>query len=167
MTVTKVERDLDRLSLVLTAEFDVAVERVWELWADPRKLEQWWGPPTYPATVEEHHLAPGGSVTYFMTGPEGDKYRGWWQVIAVEPPTSLEFVDGFADDAGNPLEDMPTNTTHMLLAEHEGGTRMELRSQFESLEQMEKLLEMGMDEGLRQAVEQMDAILAGAVVPGR
>jgi uncharacterized protein YndB with AHSA1/START domain len=167
MTVTKVERDLDRLSLVLTAEFDVAVERVWELWADPRKLEQWWGPPMYPATVEEHHLTPGGSVTYFMTGPEGDKYRGWWEVIAVDPPTSLEFLDGFADDDGNRSDQMPTSTTHMRLIRLEGATRMELRSQFESLEQMEKLLEMGMDEGLRQAVAQMDGILAGAVVPGR
>jgi len=51
MTVTSVDKDLDDLTLTLTADFDAPIERVWELWADPRKLERWWGPPEYPATV--------------------------------------------------------------------------------------------------------------------
>ncbi len=50
MTVTTVDTDLDARTLTLVAEFDAPVERVWELWADPRKLERWWGPPGYPAT---------------------------------------------------------------------------------------------------------------------
>ena len=58
------------------AEFDAPIERVWQLWADPRQLERWWGPPSHPATVERHDLTPGGDVTYFMTGPEGEKHRG-------------------------------------------------------------------------------------------
>ena len=46
--------------MTITAEFDATVERSWQLWADPRQLERWWGPPTYPATVVEHDLVPGG-----------------------------------------------------------------------------------------------------------
>ena len=48
------------------------IARVWALWADPRKLERWWGPPTFPATVLEHDLRPGGKVSYYMTSPEGE-----------------------------------------------------------------------------------------------
>jgi uncharacterized protein YndB with AHSA1/START domain len=55
---------------------------------------------------------------------------------------------------------MPTSTVYMQLTEHDGGTRMELRSVFESLEQMEQLLDMGAAEGLAQAVGQMDTLLA-------
>ena len=51
MTVTAVRKDPQALSLTLDAEFDASSERVWRLWADPRQLERWWGPPTYPATV--------------------------------------------------------------------------------------------------------------------
>ncbi|GAB2720571.1 SRPBCC family protein [Streptomyces bullii] len=160
MTVTSVDKDLDRLTLTLVADFAAPVERVWQLWADPRQLERWWGPPTYPATVEEHDLTPGGEVTYFMTSPEGEKYRGWWRVTAVEPPTSLEFVDGFADQEGKPSEAMPTTTARVRLTAHDGGTRMELRSVFESREDMERLADMGMVEGLQQAVGQIDALLA-------
>jgi uncharacterized protein YndB with AHSA1/START domain len=161
MSVTSVQKDFDRLTLTVVADFDASPERVWQLWADPRKLERWWGPPSYPATVELYDLAPGGDISYFMTGPEGEKYHGWWRVTAVNPPKSLEFQDGFADQEGNPAADMPTTTVHMQLTEQGSGTRMELRTVFDSREEMERLDGMGMTEGMREAVGQMDSLLAG------
>jgi uncharacterized protein YndB with AHSA1/START domain len=159
MSVTSVEKDLDNLTMTLVADFAAPAERVWELWADPRQLERWWGPPTYPATFEQHDLTPGGEVRYFMTGPEGDKHHGWWRIAAVEAPRALEFSDGFADEEGKPNPEMPVTSVAMRLSDRDGGTRMELRSTCASREQMEKLLEMGMDQGLREAVGQMDALL--------
>jgi uncharacterized protein YndB with AHSA1/START domain len=159
MTVTSTDKDFDNLTITLVADFEAPIERVWDLWADPRKLERWWGPPTYPATFEKHDLSPGGEVTYFMTGPEGDTHRGWWRVTSVDPPTSLEFTDGFADDEGEPKEDMPITAVQIQLADHDGGTRMEIRSSFDSREQMQELVDMGAVEGLQQSVGQMDALL--------
>ncbi|MFB7091278.1 SRPBCC domain-containing protein [Streptomyces sp. NPDC056296] len=161
MSVTSLDKDLDTLTFTLIADFAAPVERVWQLWSDPRQLERWWGPPTYPATVEEYDLTPGGDVTYFMTGPEGDKHRGWWRITSVDAPTSLEFTDGFSDADGVPSADMPTTTTRVTLTERDGGTRMEMRSAFDTREQMEQLAKMGMEEGLREAVGQMDGLLAG------
>ncbi|OOC55370.1 MULTISPECIES: SRPBCC family protein [Nocardiopsis] len=160
MSVTSIDKDFENLTLTLVADFSAPVEGVWRLWADPRRLEQWWGPPSYPATVEEHDLSPGGGVTYFMTGPEGDRHHGWWRVVSADPPTSLEFVDGFSDQDGNPSADMPSTTARVEITEHGDGTRMVLRSVFASLEQMEQLARMGMVEGLEQSVGQMDALLA-------
>jgi uncharacterized protein YndB with AHSA1/START domain len=159
MSVTSVDKDFDSLTLTLIADFDAPIERVWELWADPRKLERWWGPPGYPATVEDHDLTTGGDVTYFMTGPEGDRHRGWWRITSVDPPSSLEFEDGFANEDGTPNTELPVNAVHMRLTERDGGTRMELRSVFATREQMEQVLNMGMEEGLKQSVGQMDALL--------
>jgi uncharacterized protein YndB with AHSA1/START domain len=164
MTVIHLDTDLDAHVLTLVAEFDAPIERVWELWADPRKLERWWGPPGYPSTFEQHDLTSGGRVTYFMTGPDGDTPRGWWRITAVEPPRSLEFEDGFADQDGQPVADMPTTHVRMTLTEERGGTRMELRSAFESREAMQQLVDMGMTEGLQQSVGQMDALLAPKAV---
>jgi uncharacterized protein YndB with AHSA1/START domain len=160
MSVTSVDTNTDQLTLTLIADFDAPRERVWELWADPRKIERWWGPPGYPATFDQHDLSAGGKVNYYMTSPEGDKYHGYWDVTAADPPSSLEFTDGFADSEGNPASDMPTTESSMTLTEREGGTRMEMRSTFESEEAMQKMVEMGMVEGLREAVGQMDALLA-------
>ena len=87
MTVTAVQKDTDKLTLDLAAEFDATPERIWQLWADPRQLERWWGPPTYPATFTEHDLTPGAHVAYFMTGPTGDQPHGWWKILEVDPPS--------------------------------------------------------------------------------
>ncbi|CAN5695583.1 SRPBCC domain-containing protein [soil metagenome] len=160
MTVTNVHKDPDALSMTITADFAVPVERAWELWADPRQLERWWGPPSHPATVVDHDLTPGGSVTYFMTGPEGEKYRGWWTVLAVNGPRSLQFQDGFADEDGNPNHELPVTTTDVELGEHDDGTRMVITSRFPSAEAMEQSLAMGMEEGITAALGQIDAILA-------
>ena len=161
MSVISVEKDSDSLSLILVADFDAPIERVWQLWADPRQLERWWGPPTHPATVEKHDLAIGGEVTYFMTGPGGEKSRGWWRVTSVNPPTTLEFNDGFANEDGTPNVQMPTTAVRMRLAEHDGGTRMELRFIFESREHMQRLERWGAFEVFPLSVGQMDPLLAG------
>ena len=158
MSITSVDTDHDNLAITLIADFDAPIEQVWDLWSDPRKLERWWGPPTYPATFEKHDLTPGGEVTYFMSGPEGDT-RGMWRVTAVDPPTSLEFTDAFAATDGTPIADMPVSRVRVRLTERDGGTRMEMHSTFESREDMEKLVSMGVVEGLQQAVGQMDALL--------
>jgi uncharacterized protein YndB with AHSA1/START domain len=160
MSVTHVDKDFDNLTLTVVADFDAPIERVWQLWADPRQLERWWGPPSHPATVEKHDLTPGGEVTYFMTGPAGEKSRGWWRVTSVDPPKSLEFVDGFADRDGTPRAEMPTTTVRVRLTGHEGGTRMEMRSVFGSTEHMQRLDRMGAIEVFQQTVGQMDALLA-------
>jgi uncharacterized protein YndB with AHSA1/START domain len=161
VSVTSVDKNVDDLTLTLVADFDAPVERVWRLWADPRLLEGWWGPPSHPATVEEHDLTPGGTVTYVMTGPGRERSRWSWRVTAVDPPHSLDFVDGLADHEGTPAADVPTTTVRVRLTEHEGGTRMRVRSFFDSLEQMEQLVRMGAPEAFVEAVGQMDALLAG------
>jgi uncharacterized protein YndB with AHSA1/START domain len=160
MSVTSVDTDYDNLTITLIADFTAPIDRVWELWSDPRKLERWIGPPSYPATVEKHDLAPGGEIVFFMTDPEGDKSRGIWRITAVDPPTSLEFTDLFANGDGTPVADLPVSTVTVQLAEDDGGTRMEMRYMLESREDLEKLLGTGVEEGLRGAVGQMDALLA-------
>ena len=159
MSVTSVDKDYENLTITLVSEFDAPIERVWELWADPRKLERWWGPPTYPATFEKHDLSPGGEMAYYMTGPDGEQPHGWWRIESVDPPASLEFTDGFADENGTPNDDMPVIRIRVELTERDGGTRMQTRSTFESREEMDKLVEMGMVEGMREAAGQMDALL--------
>jgi len=86
MTVITSSKDVEALTLTVVAEFDAKVERIWELWEDPRQLEQWWGPPGWPATFEQHSLVVGGRSNYFMSGPAGEKARGWWRIVDIDAP---------------------------------------------------------------------------------
>lgn len=162
MAVIDVDKNPENLSMTVVSEYDAPVERVWQIWADPRQLETWWGPPTWPATVVEHSLEPGGRVFYFMTGPEGGKAHGWWRIVSAAPPHSLVFEDGFADAEGNEDATMPSMVLTLLLEDRPGGgTRMSVETKFPSIEAMEQLVAMGMIEGMSSAMGQIDALLAG------
>jgi uncharacterized protein YndB with AHSA1/START domain len=164
MTVSSIEKDAKATTVTITAAFDAPIERVWQLVANPRQLERWWGLPTHPATVIDHDLTPGGRVTYFLTGPEGDQSRGWWRVLDVEAPHSLEFEDGFGDDTVNPD---PMMTIRISLNEQsDGGTGMALATTFPSPETMEMIIAMmGGEESMSLSVGQIDELLQVEITP--
>src|SRR5688572_20718401 len=92
---------------------------------------------------------------------EGDQPRGFWDVDEVQPPHRLVFRDGFANEDGTPNTELPTMTARVTIQDIGGGkTRMSIESEFPTVEAMEQLAAMGMEEGLTQAVGQIDAILA-------
>ncbi|HKZ15787.1 MAG TPA: SRPBCC domain-containing protein [Solirubrobacterales bacterium] len=159
MPVTEVSKDLDALTMTITAEFDGGAERIWEMWSDPRQLERWWGPPSFPATFVDHDLSVGGRAAYFMTGPEGEKFHGWWRIEEVEPPTRLRFEDGFADDEGKPNDELPKTIATVTIAEADGTTTMSIESKFSGREAMEQVIEMGAEQGMTEALGQIDALL--------
>ena len=161
MTVTAVRKDPESLTMTLDAEFDATPDRVWQLWADPRQLERWWGPPTYPATFTKHDLSPGSRVEYHRTGPEGDQPKGYWDILEVDAPHRLVVRDGFANDDGTPNDAFPAGEMRVTIEEAgPGRTRMSIANIFPSAEAMEQLLAMGQEEGMTQAMGQIDAILA-------
>ena len=159
MTVISTSADRENLEMTVVAEFEAPVEKVWEVWEDPRKLEQWWGPPTWPATFHEYDFTEGGQAKYYMTGPEGEKAPGYWRFQVIEQARTIKFLDGFAAEDGSPDEDMPNMVMTMTLDEEQGRTRMTTVTKFNSLEDLEQLLEMGMEEGIREAMGQIDALL--------
>lgn len=162
MSIVSSTQDLEGLTFTIVAELAAPPARVWQVWSDPRQLEQWWGPPTWPATFEEHEVVVGGGSRYYMTGPEGEKARGWWRVVALDEPRILEFDDGFSDESGEPNAAMPTIRALVELEEIAAGTRMTVTSRFATVEQMEQMVAMGMVEGMTLAMGQIDGLLAGA-----
>src|SRR3990172_6004314 len=95
-----------------------------------------------------------------MTGPAGDRYRGWWRITSCDAPAELVFEDGFADETGAPDSTMPVTMTRVSLVPREGGgTAMVIESTFASAEAMERLVAMGVVEGLSAALAQTDALL--------
>jgi uncharacterized protein YndB with AHSA1/START domain len=160
MPVIDITKDLDQRRLTITAQFAAPVERVWALYADPRQLEKVWGPPTFPATFVEHSLTVGSRSRYYMTSPEGEKFGGWWVITDVDEPTSFAFDDGFADADLNPAPDLPVSHNVYAFADTAGGTLATFTSSYDSAEDLQKVLEMGMEEGATLAINQIDDFLA-------
>lgn len=163
MTVTSVEKDLVALTMTVTATLDATVERAWQLWADPRQFEQWWGPPGYPPTVVEHDLRAGGRIAFHMTGDGGERHDSTWAVIAADPPERLELRDADVDGDGRPTDGNAMTAMIVTFAEGDGGGAvMVVRTHFDSLEGMEQVLAMGIEEGMRMVLSQIDSLLTGS-----
>ncbi len=160
MPVTDITHDLETLTLTITAQFAAPVERSWDIYADPRQLEKVWGPPEYPATVVDHSLTPGGRVTYYMTGPEGDRHYGYWSVLEVDQPRSFSYEDGFAHEDFSPNTDLPVSTSVSTFTAQDGGTRAVYVTTFASREGLQTVLDMGVEEGSRTAIDQIDGLVA-------
>jgi uncharacterized protein YndB with AHSA1/START domain len=163
MTVISSSTNADELTLDLVAEFDATPEQVWAVWEDPRKLERWWGPPTYPATFTRHEFEVGGQSRYHMTGPGGDKHFGWWRIDVLDGQRHIEFANGLAGDDGEPVPGLAPAGGIVELEQTGSGTRMLVRTRFVDVEQMERMLGMGMQEGMGLAIGQIDALLRAPV----
>ncbi len=160
MPVTHVSHDLETLTLTITAEFAAPVGRIWDLYADPRQLEQVWGPPSHPATFVDHRLEVGARSTYYMTGPRGEKYCGYWVVTRADAPNRFEFDDGFADAEFKPNPAMPVSKNVFRFEAVGSGTRATYTGTYATREALQQILAMGTVEGATSAINQIDAMLA-------
>lgn len=159
MPVTSVTTEPEELTMTLVAEFPVPVERLWRAFADPRKLERFWGPPGYPATFDTYDLRPGGTSHYWMTSPQGERFHGRWDFVEVEEPNRIVVLDSFADAQGEVDPAIPTGRMTLTFESTPGGSRFTAVSASQTAEALEQVLAMGQAEGMRMAMDQLDAVL--------
>lgn len=160
MPVTSVEKDLDAITMTVVADFAATRERLWEAYTDPRQIERFWGPVEWPATFTRHDVFPGGRSEYHMTGPDGERSAGFWEFLAVDDGKFFEVRDGFADPDGEENAEMPSMRMTFSFQDTEHGSRLVTTTHFASLEELEQLVEMGMEEGMRSAMGQIDDVVA-------
>lgn len=161
MPVLRTEQHPAANSLTFVAEWAAPVERVWQLYTDLRQLERVWGPPGYPATFEGERLVPGERVSYFMTGPNGERYPGYWDVLELDEPSKIVVRDGFAEEDGTPQEGSPLATMTIAFAPTASGTRATYDTAYGTPEELARVLEMGAIEGTTLALNQIDDALKG------
>ena len=160
MPLTNVSNDPAAKTITLTAELAAPVDRAWQLYADPRQLEQWWNPPGYPLTITDHNLSVGGMVRAHVTTPAGQKANAYWRITAVDAPRSMAWEDGFLDDQLEPNPAIPPTTMRLTLADRDGGgTLMTIVVGFLSAESMQEYLDMDIEEQMRVTLDQADALL--------
>jgi uncharacterized protein YndB with AHSA1/START domain len=160
MPITNIQSDPAALTLTIVADYPVSVERLWEAYADPRQLERFWGPVEYPATFLRHDMAVGGESHYYMTGPDGTQHHGWWRFLAIEPNRRLELEDGFAHGDATKNDGLPVMRMIFNFESTKSGSRFTGVTHFPSLAEMEQMVQMGMMEGTKSAMSQIDAVLA-------
>jgi uncharacterized protein YndB with AHSA1/START domain len=155
-------RDEKNARLTIERLFPATPARLWEALTTPAILDQWWAPKPWKSKTIRMDFRVGGQWLYAMQGPEGETHYGLMEYLAIEPNRRYEAADVFCDAEGNPVPSLPRQVFMNSLNPEGKQTKLVTVVQYTSAEDMNRILEMGMQEGITMAYEQLDALLAGS-----
>ena len=157
---TTISKDLANRKLLVEREFDAPVEKVWKAWTDSNLLDQWWAPKPWKANTKSMDFREGGFWLYYMEGPEGEKHYARADYKSIDPNRSFALEDMFCDENGNKVGDMPSMRWDARFSPTETGTKVEIEITFDSIADLDKIVEMGFKEGFTAAHANLDELLA-------
>lgn len=140
-------------------EFDAAVDMVWSAWTESELLDQWWAPKPWKAKTKSIDFKEGGCWLYAMISPAGEMHWSRADFKEITPKERFTSLEAFCDENGNVNHDLPTSLWENLFVEHEDSATVITVISFDTLSNLEKIVEMGFEEGFRSALANLDDIL--------
>ena len=145
-------------TVFITREFDAELPLVWDAFTKQEILDQWWAPKPWSSKTKVMDFEPGGRRFYAMVSPEGDEHWSLQQYISVTPKTNFKYLNSFADKDANP--ELPGSDWYLSFSEENEKTKVSITIKNDSLERMEKMIEMGFQGGFTMTLDYLDELLA-------
>jgi uncharacterized protein YndB with AHSA1/START domain len=155
------KKDKASKKIRVTREFDAPVEKVWSTWTQPAYLDEWWAPKPWKTNTQSMDFNKGGKWLYYMQGPDGSKHYCRVDYHSITPNKGFEGQDAFCDEQGNINNDFPSMHWKVDFIPAGDTTKVEVEITFRSDADMEKIIEMGFEEGFAAAHKNLDELLAG------
>ena len=149
--------DKSTKSVLVEKEFDAELSLVWDAFTKKEILDQWWAPKPYASKTKYMDFKVGGRRFYAMVSPEGQEN---WQIqdyTSISPKTNFKFFSVFADKDENPF--LPGSNWDLNFSENNGITKVSITIHNDSLERMEKMIEMGFKEGFTMTLNELENLL--------
>lgn len=160
MSESQLTKDEAKARLTIARAFPAEPARVWRYLSEPALLDQWWAPAPWKTATVHMDFRVGGYWLYAMNGPQGEQHFGRMDYLEIVPEQRYKAADVFCDAEGKAIESLPRQTFENTLTAAVGSTRLVTVVQYASAEDMHRILEMGMQQGITTAYEQLDALLA-------
>jgi len=143
----------------ITKEFAFELSLVWDAYTKPELLDQWWAPKPLTSRTKVMDFRVGGRRFYAMVSPDGQEL-GWaiQKYTSITPKTNFKLFNAFADEDENP--ELPGSDWDLNFSEQDGTTKVSISIYNESLERLEKGLEMGFKEGTMSQLDNLEDLLA-------
>ena len=162
---TEVIKNFKARSIIVSREFDAPIDKVWQAYTDGKVLDQWWGPSPWRAETKKMNFKPGGYWLYAMVSPEGQKHWARMNYIAINPLKNFEMEDGFCDEEGNLNSELPVSRGSMIFSKTANGTRVEFKMTYATEADVQKIVEMGFEQGITICLDQLEQLLKIQFVP--
>ena len=145
-------------TVTITKEFAFERSLVWDAYTKPEILDQWWAPKPYSSKTKAMNFEVGGRRFYAMVSPEGDERWSVQKYKSITPKTNFKFFNAFADKDEN-LQ-LPGSDWDLNFSERDGKTKVSISIYNESLERLERMIELGTIEGMKMQLKNLEELLA-------
>lgn len=142
----------------VTREFDAPLSLVWDAFTKKEILDQWWAPKPFMSKTKAMDFKVGGRRFYAMVSPEGGEHWAIQKYTSISPKTNFKFLNAFADKDENPA--LPGSDWDLSFSEKDGITKVSIAIYNDSLERMEKMIEMGFKEGFTATLNYLGELLS-------
>ncbi|WP_421798246.1 SRPBCC family protein [Haliscomenobacter sp.] len=144
-------------TVYITREFDAELSLVWDAFTKAEILDQWVAPKPWTSRTKHMNFEVGGRRFYAMVSPEGQELWAIQKYTSISPKTNFKLFNAFADQDENPQ--LPGSDWDYTFSEQNGKTTLRVTIFNESLERMEKMIEMGFKEGFTVTLNQLIDVL--------
>lgn len=138
-------------------EFNAALPLVWDAFTKQEILDQWWAPKPWMSRTKYMDFKVGGKRFYAMVSPEGQEHYSLQEYKSITPQRNFTMLNAFADEHENPQ--LPGSDWDLTFSEHDGTTKVSIVIKNDSLERMEKMIEMGFQGGFTMTLNSLDNLL--------
>lgn len=150
--------DKAKKTVYIVREFDAGLSLVWDAFTKAEILDQWVAPKPLTSKTKYMDFKVGGRRVYAMVSPEGLERWAIQEYLSITPKTHFKMHNSFADEKGNP-EPLGSDWDYTF-SEENGRTIVRITIYNESLERMEKMVEMGFREGISMSLKNLEQVLA-------
>ena len=150
--------DKSKKTVFINREFDADLSLVWDAFTKQEILDQWWAPKPLESKTKVMNFKVGGRRFYAMVSPGGQERWSIQKYTSISPKTNFKFLNAFADKDENP--ELPGSEWDLSFSEENGKTKVSVSIYNESLERMEKMIEMGFKEGFMMTLKSLEDLLA-------
>jgi uncharacterized protein YndB with AHSA1/START domain len=151
--------DLVSSRITVSREFEATPHVIWEAWTEARRLEKWWAPKPFKAVTKDFDFRVGGHWNYLMAGPNDETHWAAMHFTRIDTLHSFESTSYLTDDTGMVRSDLPVTFWHVQFTKSAVGTLLDVTVTGAEPRALEKLLEMGFEDGFRQSLENLDNLL--------
>ena len=153
-------KDVASKKIKVEREFDAPVEYVWRAWTESELLDQWWAPRPWKTNTQSMDFRNGGTWLYYMEGPDGSRHYCRADYKAIVTNKSYEGLDAFCDEHGNINSSFPRMQWKVNFLSVGSVTKVDVQITFASEADLQKVVEMGFEEGFAAAHRNLDELLA-------
>ncbi len=159
MLKTIVKKDFKEKSILVSREFNAPIETVWKAFTKSESLEKWGAPIPWSANTKTIHFSEGGFWLYAMVSPENEKHWGKMNLLTIIPLVSYTFQDEFCDEQGNTNSELTISLGKNTFTKTVNGTCVDLKTTYNSEEEVHKLIELGFEQGITMTFEELATLL--------